>query len=140
MIGSILAGKRPVVSVTTATSIAAVVELLHKNRIGAVLVVDEGRISGIVSERDIVTELHRLGVDVLAATAGSVMTSTVITIEPGSSVVSAMATMTDRRIRHLPVVADGVLIGLVSIGDLVKRRIETAEHEANMLKEYITAS
>lgn len=140
MIGSILAGKRPVVCVTTMTPIRAVVALLHAHRIGAVLVVDEREISGIVSERDIVTNLHRLGAAVLDANAGAVMTSPVVTVGPDASIAAAMATMTDRHFRHLPVVADGELIGLVSIGDLVKRRIEDVEHEAHSLKEYITTA
>lgn len=139
-IGSILAGKRPVISVTTSTAIRDVVALLHDHRIGAVLVVDGDSISGIVSERDIVAELHRLGASVLDAPAGSVMTAPVLTATPDSSIAAAMATMTNRRIRHLPVVGDGALLGLVSIGDLVKRRIEDAEHEASTLKEYIAAS
>ena len=66
------------------------------------------------------------------------MTAPVVTATPDSSVAAAMATMTNRRIRHLPVVSDGTLLGLVSIGDLVKQRIEEAEHEASALKEYIT--
>ncbi len=139
-IGSILAGKRPVISVTTATPVRDIVRLLHDHRIGAVLVIDNSAIRGIVSERDIVAELHRLGDGVLAATAGAVMTAPVVTATPESSVAAAMATMTNRRIRHLPIVADGTLLGLVSIGDLVKQRIEEAEHEASALKEYITTA
>jgi CBS domain-containing protein len=138
-IGSILTGKRPVISVTTATPVRDVVALLHDHRIGAVLVVDGDEIVGIVSERDVVAELHRLGAAVLDAVAGAVMTAPVVTATPESSLAAAMATMTNRRIRHLPVVADGTLLGLVSIGDLVKRRIEEAEHEAAALKTYIAS-
>ena len=138
-IGSIIAGKRVVVSVTTATPVREAVRLLHEHRIGAVLVIDGDDIVGIVSERDVVADLHRLGAAVLEVTAGTVMTSPVVTATPESSVAAAMATMTNRRIRHLPVVADGVLLGLVSIGDLVKRRIEEAEHEASTLKDYIAS-
>ena len=139
-IGSILAGKRPVVSVTSATPVRDIVTLLHDHRIGAVLVVDGDSISGIVSERDIVAELHRLGAAVLDVAAAVVMTTPVLTVPPGASLAAAMATMTNRRVRHLPVVADGELLGLVSIGDLVKRRIEEAEHEATALKDYITTA
>lgn len=138
-IGSILTGKRAVISVTPATLVHKVVGLLHDHRIGAVLVVDGERIVGIVSERDIVGELHRLGAGVLDAAAGTVMTAPVVTATPESSLAAAMATMTNRRIRHLPVVENGVLLGMVSIGDLVKRRIEEAEHEATALKDYIAS-
>ena len=137
-IGSILVGRGPVVSVALMTTVRAVITLLHDHRIGAVLVIDGRRIAGIVSERDIVAGLHRLGAAVIDATAGSVMTSPVVTACPESTIATAMATMTDRRIRHLPVVVDGTLVGLVSIGDLVKRRIEDAEGEAISLKQYIT--
>lgn len=136
-IGSILVGKRAVISVTAATPVREVTRLLHDHRIGAVLVVDGDDIVGIVSERDIVAELHRLGAGVLDAAAGAVMTAPVVTATPESSLAAAMATMTNRRIRHLPIVADGQLLGLVSIGDLVKRRIEEAEGEASALKDYI---
>ncbi len=136
-IGSILTGRKPVITVTTLTLVGEIVALLHDNRIGAVLVVEENAILGIVSERDIVTELHRLGTAVLEAAAETVMTSPVLTATPDSSIAAAMATMTNRRVRHLPVVADGELLGLVSIGDLVKRRIEDAEQEASALKDYI---
>ena len=143
-IGSILTGKRNVVSVTSATPIREVVAALHDHRIGAVLVVDQDgdgeSITGIVSERDIVGCLYRLGAAVLDAPAAEVMTAPVLTAAPESSIAAAMATMTNRRIRHLPVVAGGELVGLVSIGDLVKRRIEEAEHEANTLKDYISAA
>lgn len=139
-IGAILTGKQAVISVVSATSVRDVVKLLHDHRIGAVLVVDNDSISGIVSERDIVAELHRLGAAVLDATAGMVMTAPVVTAAPESSIAAAMATMTNRRVRHLPIVVDGALLGLVSIGDLVKRRIEEAEDEATCLKEYISTS
>ena len=136
-IGSILTGKKPLISVATTTTIREITALLFQNRIGAVLVVEDGAILGIVSERDIVAGLHLHGPTVLDTTAGVVMTSRVVTATPQTSIVAAMGTMTDRRIRHLPVVDDGELLGLVSIGDLVKRRIDDAEHEASALKDYI---
>jgi len=135
-IGSILTGRKPVITVTTLTLVGDIVALLHDHRIGAVLVVEDHKILGIVSERDIVAELHRLGTGVLGAAAQAVMTTPVHTATPESSI-AAMATMTNRRVRHLPIVADGELLGLVSIGDLVKRRIEEAEQEASALKDYI---
>lgn len=139
-IGTILTGKKPLVSVATTTSIREIAALLYHNRIGAVLVVAEGAILGIVSERDIVAGLHVHGPAILDTAAATVMTAPVVTATPHTTVVAAMGVMTDRRIRHLPVVADGELLGLVSIGDLVKRRIDDAEREASALKEYITAA
>lgn len=139
-IGSILTGKKPVISVTVATSIRDIAALLYEHRIGAVLVVEDGAILGIVSERDIVAGLHQHGPGILETNAGVVMTSPVVTATPHTTVAAAMGVMTNRRIRHLPVVVEGELLGLVSIGDLVKRRIEAAEHEANALKDYIATA
>lgn len=139
-IGTILTGKKPVISITAATSIRDVAALLYDNRIGAVLVCEDDNIIGIVSERDIVAGLHTHGPAVLDTPAGEVMTSPVVFTAPESTIVAAMGIMTNRRIRHLPVMANGKLLGLVSIGDLVKRRIEDAEHEASALKEYITTA
>jgi len=139
MIGQILAGKKPLVSVTPDTPISAIAELLYKNRIGAVLVMAEGAIAGLVSERDICAGLHVHGAAILTATAGEIMSSPVITAKPSETVVQAMETMTDRRFRHLPVVEGGKILGLVSIGDLVKARIEEAETEARAMKDYIAS-
>lgn len=139
-IGSILVGKKPVVSVAATTRIRDIVGLLYQHRIGAVLVVDGDSILGIVSERDIVAGLHLHGPAVLDTAAGIVMSAPVVTAAPAESVAAAMGVMTNRRIRHLPIVEDGELLGLVSIGDLVKRRIEDAEREASSLKDYITTA
>ena len=139
-IGSILTGKKPLISVTTTTNIREIAALLYQHRIGAVLVVEDGVILGIVSERDIVAGLHLHGPAIMETPARTVMTAPVITVPPDDSIVAAMGVMTDRRVRHLPIVADGELLGLVSIGDLVKRRIDDAEREASSLKEYITAA
>jgi len=138
-IGSILDGRRTVVSVAPEATVREIVGLLDRHRIGAVLVIDADHIEGIVSERDIVGQLHQLGAAVLDATARMVMTAPVVTAAPDSSIAAAMATMTNRRIRHLPVMAGTTLCGLVSIGDLVKRRIEEAEQEASVLKDYIAS-
>lgn len=128
-----------VATVTPETSVAAMVAELTSRRIGALLVMDGDRVAGVVSERDIVRALAGHGGEALALSARDVMTSPVISISPGDSVARAMALMTDRRIRHLPVMDSGKLVGLVSIGDLVKRRIEEIEQEAEALKDYITA-
>lgn len=127
-----------VVTVHRAATVRDVSALLHRHRIGAVLVVEGGQPVGVVSERDIVKCLHEHGAEILKATAEDIMTSPVVTVSPDESIVGAMAVVTERRIRHLPVVEHGCLLGIVSIGDLVKRRIEDAEHEATQLKIYIT--
>ena len=139
MIGLILNGKKPLVSVARTTPVSEIAALLHHHRIGAVLVVEGGNIFGLVSERDICAGLHTHGCDILTVTAGEIMSSPVVTASPGDSVVAAMEVMTDRRFRHLPVVEGGRILGLVSIGDLVKRRIEDAEAEATAMKEYIAS-
>jgi CBS domain-containing protein len=139
MIGNILKGKRAVVTVSTKTAVSEITELLHRHRIGAVLVVDNGQIHGLVSERDICAGLHNHGCTILEQSAAAVMSSPVVTASPHDSVSAAMAIMTDRRFRHLPIVEDGQLIGLVSIGDLVKHRIEAVESEAAAMKDYIAS-
>jgi CBS domain-containing protein len=128
-----------VFSVPPQARVADVIAALVERRIGAVLVCDGESVVGIVSERDVIRCLLEHKGAVLELTAAQVMTAPVITIRPEDSVVEAMELMTDRRIRHLPVVESGHLTGLVSIGDLVKRRIAEAEQEALALKDYITA-
>lgn len=139
MIASILSGKKPLISVTRETPVRRIVALLHEHRIGVVLVLEDGAIAGLVSERDICAGLHVRGVAILDQSAEAIMTSPVITVRPSETVVAAMSTMTDRRFRHLPVVENGELLGLVSIGDLVKARIEAAESEAQAMKDYISS-
>lgn len=129
-----------VVGVPVSMSVESVVGLLHKHRIGAVLVMDGELPVGIVSERDIVKCLHEKGVAILDATADIIMSSPVVLANPADTVVQAMSIMTERRIRHLPVVERGRVVGIVSIGDLVKRRIEQAENETELLKGYISAA
>jgi CBS domain-containing protein len=139
MIGSILTGKKPLVSVTPDTPVSRIAELLYSNRIGAVLVLEAETIVGLVSERDICAGLHTHGAAILVVRAADIMSSPVFTAAPSQTVVQAMETMTDRRFRHLPVVENGRILGLVSIGDLVKARIEEAESEAMALKDYIAS-
>lgn len=139
MIGKILTGKKPLVSVTRVTPVREIAALLHQHRIGAVLVVEHGEIHGLVSERDICAGLHVHGGAILDQPASAVMSSPVVTAAPQDSVSAAMLVMTDRRFRHLPVVQDGRILGLVSIGDLVKHRIEAAEAEAAAMKDYIAS-
>lgn len=139
MIASILREKgNSVTSVAADTHIAAIVETLMTKRIGAVLVMEGESILGVVSERDIVRALATYGAESLHRLAREVMTSPVVTISPAESLSQAMLLMTGRRVRHLPVIDSGRLVGLVSIGDLVKRRIDEAEREADALKDYIS--
>ena len=139
MIGSILTGKKPLVSVTSDTRVSAIAELLYSNRIGAVLVIEAGTIVGLVSERDICAGLHTHGTAILTARAADVMTAAVVTAPPDMDVAAAMAIMTQRRFRHLPVVESGRVLGVVSIGDLVKVRLDESEAEAEAMKAYISS-
>ena len=125
--------------VAPADSIAAVSALLARRRIGAVLVLDTaGQLLGIVSERDIVRVLARQGAATLEMTAAQLMTSSLVTVTPATSVAEAMTLMTASRVRHLPVLQDGALAGLVSIGDIVKTRIEQQAHEVDSLRAYVS--
>lgn len=94
-------------------------------------------VAGIVSERDVVRRLHDRGTDVLDAPVSAIMTTTVTTCSPDASVADLEQLMTDRRIRHVPVVRDNTLVGVVSIGDVVKHRIAALEHERSNLIGYI---
>jgi len=126
-----------VVTVPPDATIAEVAVVLAERRIGAVVVTDDGRtIDGVLSERDIVRAFARPG-ELREATAASLMTAEVVTCEPDTTVDELMATMTDRRIRHVPVLVDGSLAGLVSIGDVVKHHIATLEHERQAMHDYI---
>jgi CBS domain-containing protein len=116
------------------------VRTLGQKRIGALPVVQDGRIVGIVSERDIIYCLRDHGPEVLERTVEQAMSSPAITIEPESDVLVALALMTRRRIRHLPVVEEGQIRGIVSIGDLVKHRMEGIQAEAEAMRAYIQSA
>ena len=121
-------------------TVAAAAALLHARRVGAMVVLDQAQeVAGIVSERDIVRVVAEKGADGLACTVADCMTKDVVFAEPQETVDSLLGRMTDRRIRHLPVCRDGRLVGIVSIGDLVKRKIEETVAEAETLKAYISA-
>lgn len=127
---------RVVHSVMPWLTVADVIEQLNRFRIGAVLVYDEnGGLRGIVSERDIVQALGRHGADLLSKPLTEVMTQHVETSTLEETVAHAMARMTVGRYRHLPVVEDGRIIGLVSIGDLVKNRVTEMEMELGVLRD-----
>lgn len=121
-------------------SVAELVAELARHRVGALVVSPDGRsIEGIASERDVVRHLSEVRHDLLTQPVSSIMSTEVSTCAPEADVESIMALMTDRRIRHVPVVADGVLSGIVSIGDVVKSRMGELEKHRNELLEYITA-
>lgn len=116
------------------------VRKLGERRIGALPVVQDGRIMGIISERDIIYCLREHGADVLGWPVSRIMSSPAITADSEMSVLAALALMTQRRIRHLPVVDRGQIRGIVSIGDLVKFRMERIEAEADAMRAYIQSA
>jgi CBS domain-containing protein len=138
---SIIGSKGPAVSTITQTStLRQAVEMLAERRIGALVVSGDGRaIEGIISERDIVRAAAGGSATALDGSVGSVMSTDVITCSAGDGVDRLMSLMTERRIRHLPVVNEqGHLAGIVSIGDVVKARLAELEQENHALSEYIT--
>lgn len=141
-IAAILGGKGgDVVTATTSQKVTEAVVLLAERRIGAVPVLgDDGAVAGVFSERDVIYCLEREGTAALERAVSEVMTAPALTVEPGESVIAALALMTRRRIRHLPVVDGGRLVGIVSIGDLVKYRIDRIEADATAMREYIQSA
>lgn len=127
-----------IVSVRPDETIDSAAKCLQREKIGAVLVMDSGgKLCGVLSERDIVNGLANHGSGLLERTVSELMTRDVITCHPSDRVTRVMGMMTDRRIRHLPVLDGGELVGVVSIGDIVKRRMEEIESEAEALRSYI---
>lgn len=125
-------------TVTAHAPIAEAVAVLNKHRIGAVVVVsDSGEVAGILSERDIVRHMADDPAGLMKRAVREIMTDKVVTCGRATAVSDLMEQMTRFRIRHIPIVEDGELVGIVSIGDVVKRKIEEAEQEAQALKEYI---
>ena len=129
---------RDILSVTPETSIAAAGEILADKRIGSVLVLaDDGSIAGVLSERDIVRGLAETGPELLQQPASSIMTRQVIVADVSDNMMSVMACMTERRIRHLPVLQDGRPVGVISIGDVIKARLSELEGQSEQLRDYI---
>jgi CBS domain-containing protein len=128
---------RQVVTIEPDATVSAAVKLLSERRIGAVLVMLDGRIEGILSERDIVRVLGERGAAVLEEPVRAVMTSKVFTCKSADTVAALMEKMTEGKFRHLPVVEDNRLIGLISIGDVVKRRVMEYEQEQEAMRDYI---
>ena len=128
---------RDVVTATPGQTLRDVVALLADKRIGAVVVLEKGAIRGIISERDIIRALAAHGDEALGKAVRECMTEKVITCAVTESIDDVMQKMTSGRFRHLPVVENDRLAGIVSIGDVVKRRIEEVEREAISIREYI---
>ena len=126
-----------VVTISPDAGVRELIALLDENNVGALIVSSDGTtLEGIVSERDVVRHLHRDGT-VINNTVRAIMTEVVETCDEDTSVDDLMKTMTDRRVRHVPVVHDGRLIGIISIGDVVKHRIDQLEFERDQLNSYV---
>lgn len=131
---------RDVATISCNKVLSDAAQMLDEKKIGAVVALtDAGETCGVLSERDIVRQVARTGADGLNMQVADAMTRSVITIDPAATLEDGLALMTDRRIRHLPVVKDGALEGLVSIGDLVKWKMAETEAEAEAMKSYIAS-
>ena len=140
-IASVLQGKGSAIeTIAGDAKVFDAVRRLGEKRIGALPVVEGGRIAGIMSARDVIYCLRDHGSEVLDWPVSRVMSSPAITTGSSTDVLAALALMTQRRIRHLPVVDNGEIRGIVSIGDLVKHRMERIEAEAEAMREYIQSA
>jgi len=140
-IAAILLGKsHEIISIDPDASLQQAAALLAERRIGCVPVIEGGAVIGMLSERDVVRSIGQLGAEALHRTVRELMTSPVVTIASDLAAITALSLMTRRRIRHLPVVEEGELRGFVSIGDLVKYRIDRIEAEAAAMRDYIQSA
>ena len=128
-----------VFSISPAVTLTGVCAELESRRVGALVVCDGDRVVGVISERDVVKAVAADGAASLLRPVSDYMTRDVVFAEPGETVTILMERMTDRRIRHLPVLTDSRLSGVISIGDVVKCQIAEATHEAESLRTYIAA-
>ena len=135
-----LSAEREVIQVNVGDTVAQVIDILAQRRIGCVPVVEQGAVVGLFSERDVVYGLAHMGAGLLDQRVGDVMTKPPVTITPDTEIIPALSLMTKRRIRHLPVVEGGHMVGFVSIGDLVKSRIDHIESEAEAMRSYIQSA
>jgi CBS domain-containing protein len=138
-IGDVLRAKPSpnVVTITPDAGVRELIAMLAEHNVGALIVSSDGEaVDGIVSERDVVRHLHHDGT-VVNNTVGAIMTTSVETCDTDTSLDDLMKTMTERRIRHVPVVSDGKLTGIISIGDVVKHRIDQLEFERDQLDSYV---
>lgn len=127
-----------IVSVTVDQKVSDAVRLLASKKIGALPVMEGGRVAGVFSERDVIYRLAEEGDACLNRPVEEVMTSPAITVDRTTLVNQALALMTKRRIRHLPVVDGETMCGFISIGDLVKSRMDEVQHEADAMRDYIS--
>ena len=127
-----------VATITPETSVSGLLNELSLHNIGAMVVVSVDGVVGIVSERDVVRKLHEHGVELLRLPVSQIMTTMVATCSPTDTVDHLTALMTTKRVRHIPVVENDRLVGIVSIGDVVKQRMEELESEQRALQDYIT--
>jgi CBS domain-containing protein len=138
-IARLIAARDPAAIVTcpAGATVRQAVQLLAERRIGALPVMQGGQVAGIFSERDVLYRLAEEGALCLDRQVGEVMTSPPVTISPKTSFMDALALMTKRRIRHLPVMNNGAMVGFISIGDIVKARIDEVTAEAEHMRQYI---
>lgn len=133
-------GAADIICVDAGQPVREAVAILAEKRIGALPVMENARIVGIFSERDVVYRMAEEGTACLDKLVAQVMTAPPITVDKSARIDEALGLMTRRRIRHLPVMDQGAFVGFVSIGDLVKSRIDEVEHEARAMREYITTA
>lgn len=139
-VGELLSKKGgDVVTASPDASLIEIAKTLSTHKIGALIVLDGGQVCGIISERDLVRHLAKHGADSLGEAVSSCMTSSVISCRKSDTVDTVMEKMTAGRFRHLPVIESGELLGIISIGDVVKRKIEQSERDAEELKRYIAS-
>ena len=127
-----------VVTIAPSDSVTTLLNALAEHNIGALVVVDKGKVIGIVSERDVVRRIAERGAAVLDAPVKQIMTTVVASCTTKDSIDSVAETMTERRIRHMPVLDEGKLVGIVSIGDVVSSRIRQLEKDRGQLEHYIS--
>jgi CBS domain-containing protein len=141
-VAHLIAGRSPsdIISVEAGQSVREAVAILAGKRIGALPVMQDGGIVGIFSERDVIYRMADEGTACLDKLVAQVMTAPPITVEKSAKIDEALGLMTRRRIRHLPVTDNGAFVGFVSIGDLVKSRIDEVENEARAMRDYIATA
>ena len=126
-----------VVTAPPSLPVADAARLLSEKRIGSLLILDRGKVVGILSERDIVRALAAEGPSCLDGPVSRLMTAKVVTCDPGQTIADVMEMMTSGRFRHVPVIADGRVAGMISIGDVVKWRLEEAQEEVRQMAAYV---
>jgi len=140
-VSALMSGKgNDVISASPGNTLSEICDILTRHRIGAVVILDEaGALAGIVSERDIVRTVSGSGPDSLSKAVRDCMTQKVVTCSRGDTIASVMGRMTEGRFRHMPIAEGGKIVGVISIGDVVKYRIAQAEREAEEMRTYITS-